>query len=447
MAEWVTLLAGSVLVLVGFLASQLFERFRVPDYIVLIGVGIVLGSDMLGLGGWNPGPILASAAPLLLKVAIAFILFEGGLALNFRRIGRTWALAAGHAVVAMALTIVGVWVVGTYVLRLAPTTALILGIAMCAPSETIVLSFLPRLKVRDSTKFALTLEGVLGNVVATALVLTLVRFPGGLPGGQDLTNLLVDGGMAFGVAAGVGLAWDRVVGATRRPSFLYITSVALAVLLYAIGEGVFNGNGGLAAFAFGLVLGHWGPPSVRTELVGESPGSRYLQQFHRELVFLLRTFFFVFLGLRIKPGGLTWEAFLGAAVLVTVFAVARAPTVTALARAWRLPTADVRVLRAVVARGLTDTVLILYATSYWLTAGVVTAAEADAVTHLLFMVILVAAIVSAILVARAEPRPGPEPVPVVPAAGAPVPTALPLPPPPDDEPPLPKPGDARGDRK
>ncbi len=174
-----------------------------------------------------------------------------------------------------------------------------------------------------------------------------------------------------------------------------MTSVALAVFLYAIGEGLLGGNGGLAAFVFGLVLGH------RRVLLAPQPGthgSRGLQEFHRELVFLLRTFFFLYLGLRVNLSGITETLLFGAIAFGLVFYISRLPSSIGLARIWRLPPLDAGILRATVGRGMTDTVLILYA----IEVGVIAAAEASFVTNLLFLVIVVAAALSAGLVMMAE---------------------------------------------
>lgn len=420
MAEpWVSLLGASILVAIGFAAAQMFERFRLPDYIVLIAVGIVLGSDVLPLGAWSPEPILVGGQPFLLSVAIAFILFEGGLVLHLRGVGGVWRLAALHTILAIILSVAGTCLVGIYVLGLAPNTSLILGLAMCGPSAAIVLSVLPRLRVTERTRFVLTLEGVLGNIIAAAMVLALIRFPGGPPSGEALAPLAVNAAIAFGLAAGVGLVWDRLVGAAKPRRFLYMTSVAIAILLYAVGEGFLGGNGGLAAFAFGLVLGHWGTANP-LDPNATTTGSRGLQEFHGELVFLLRTFFFVSLGLLIDLTRLTPQAIIGAILLVAVFWGTRFPTTSALARSWDLPRTDVRVLRAVVARGLTDTILVLYAIS----VGVIPPNEAGTVADLLFVIVLLAALISALLVARAE-------------RGAPADpkerrVAVPPPPPPED---------------
>lgn len=140
-----------------------------------------------------------------------------------------------------------------------------------------------------------------------------------------------------------------------------MTSVAVAVALYAIGESpYFGGKGGLAAFVFGLVLGH------RRALAPPRPapaGSRGLQEFHRELVFLLRTFFFIYLGMRVQITSITFTAVFGAIAFTTVFFASQWPSTAVLSRAWKLPALDSRILRAAVARGMTDTVLILYAIS------------------------------------------------------------------------------------
>ena len=396
MAEiWVFLLAGASLVLLGFAAAQVFDRFRIPDYFILMAIGLVLGSGLLPLGGLDPRASLASIAPLLTSVALAFILFEGGLVLHVRGVGKVWGVAAAHTAAAMGLSIAGVWFVGTQLLGFGPSTSLIMALAFCGPSATIVLSFLPRSGVEPRTRFVLTVEGVMGNIVAAVLVLLLVRLPGNASDIAAWAPFFLNIGATLVVAYLVGEGWAKAVGGPNPRSFAFMSSVALAVLLYAMGEGLLGGNGGLAAFVFGLALGH---RRVLAAPQPATPGSRGLQEFHRELVFLLRTFFFLYLGLRVTLGGITETTLFGAIAFALVFYASRLPSSTAIARTWRLPLLDSGILRATVARGMTDTVLILYA----IEAGVVPAAEATRVTDLLFIVIVVAAAMSAGLVMTAE---------------------------------------------
>src|SRR3989304_10504195 len=100
---WVILLAGPAMVLVGFGAAQLFDRFRFPDYFILLAIGLVLGSGVIPMGGLDPRESLETGAPFLTKIALAFILFEGGLVLHFRGVGRARGGGGAHTFAALAL--------------------------------------------------------------------------------------------------------------------------------------------------------------------------------------------------------------------------------------------------------------------------------------------------------------------------------------------------------
>ncbi|TLZ67442.1 MAG: hypothetical protein E6K16_00650 [Methanobacteriota archaeon] len=417
MAEpWIFLLTGGALVLLGFIAAQVFDKFRFPDYFILMSVGLVIGSGVVPLPV-DPRQSLATIAPVLSAVAIAFILFEGGLVLHVRGLGKVWGAAGAHTVVAMALSIAGVWVAGTVLLGLAPATSLIMALAFCGPSASIDMSMLSQLKVQERTRFTIVVEGVMGNVVAAVFVLLFINVSGLATDEPSVLLYLGYLGASIGLALAVGLAWTRLVGRTPR-RFSFMASVAIAVVLYAISQGLLGGNGGIAAFVFGLVLGHRRFLATPKAAPPGAAGPRGLQEFHGELVFLLRTFFFLYLGIRVTLSGISVAALLGAVAFVAVFIASRWPSSTALSRAWRLPPLDRRILRATVSRGMTDTILILFA----IEVGYIPATEAPLVTNLLFLVIIAAALVSAVLVFRAERIARREAVAGPPSAPAPTPT-------------------------
>src|SRR5438309_646607 len=272
-----------------------------------------------------------------------------------------------------------------------------MALAFCGPSASIDMSMLSQLKVQERTRFTIVVEGVMGNVVAAVFVLLFINVSGLATDEPSILVYLAYLGASVLLALGVGLAWTHLVG--RKPRrFSFMTSVAIAVILYAISQGLLGGNGGIAAFVFGLVLGHRRFLAAPKAAPPGAAGPRGLQEFHGELVFLLRTFFFLYLGIRVTLSGISLTALLGAVAFVAVFIASRWPSSTALSRAWRLPLLDRRILRATVSRGMTDTILILFA----IEVGYIPAAEAALVTNLLFLVIIAAALVSAVLVFRAE---------------------------------------------
>src|SRR2546427_2065848 len=277
---WIFLLTGGALVLLGFVAAQVFDKVRFPDYFILMSVGLVLGSGLIPLPV-DPRESLKSIAPILSAVAIAFILVEGGLVLHVRGLGKVWGAAGAHTVIAMALSIAGVVAAGTYLLGLHLTTSLILALAFCGPSASIDMSMLSQLKVQERTRFTIVVEGVMGNVVAAVVVLLFINVSGLSTDQPSILLYLGYLGASVLLALGVGFAWTHLVGRTPR-RFSFMTSVAMAVILYAISQGLLGGNGGIAAVVFGLL------PRPRPVLVAPEPappgaaGPRGLPDVHGE---------------------------------------------------------------------------------------------------------------------------------------------------------------------
>src|SRR2546428_4096636 len=162
---WIFLLTGGALVLLGFVAAQVFDKVRFPDCLILMSLGLILGSGLIPLPV-DPRESLKTIAPILSAIAIAFILFEGGLVLHVRGLGKVWGAAGAHTVIAMALSIAGVVAAGTYLLGVRLTTSLIIALAFCGPSAAIHMSMLSQLKVQGGTRVTVVVWGGRGNGVA-----------------------------------------------------------------------------------------------------------------------------------------------------------------------------------------------------------------------------------------------------------------------------------------
>ena len=78
-------LAVAIAMAAGILVQAVARRLKIPGIVLLIGAGVVLGPDMLGVV--QPGA-LGPALLTLVGFAVAVILFEGGLNLNLRRLLR-----------------------------------------------------------------------------------------------------------------------------------------------------------------------------------------------------------------------------------------------------------------------------------------------------------------------------------------------------------------------
>lgn len=427
-----SLLVGGTILLVGFGAYLVFQRYHIPDFLVLIVLGAVL--YLLPFPPFGPGLLtsLQGLLPLFLQLVIAFILFEGGLSLKTRQVGKAVGPLLAHIVGAFLLTFALIWFVASRWFGLSEVASLVLATALANPSASIALSFAPRMRLTERAEAGVILEGVITNVFAVMGILFILQWAGA---GSQI-NLLAYGtetAAAAGLAVVVALAWRAVSRALRGREFVYIASLAVAVIVYAVAQLFLDQNGAVAVFLFGLVLGYHRPATLSEE-IGEFVGEftrpvEHLRSFQSEVTFALRTFFFLYLGLLLVNEWAGPSTILYGALLTVVFVLGRAPTAAGVGRALHFPRRERRVLLASMGRGLTDVILILLAVQ----TGVLPAADASFMISLLPSAVLLSAFVCAGLLfwaARAAPSTSAiAPMPATPTlTGSALPPAGPKPP-------------------
>ncbi len=156
-------LVGGLLV-VAFLANRVFGLTRIPDVLVLMMLGVLLG-PVLGLV--QPGT-LAQTTNLLGTLAIILVLFEGGLELNLRDTLKHFPGSFLLATLAYIFSMVLVAVTVTNRLGLSWTDGLLVGAVLGCTSSTVVLPVLQQLQAEEPVRVTLMLEAAWGDVLAGA---------------------------------------------------------------------------------------------------------------------------------------------------------------------------------------------------------------------------------------------------------------------------------------
>lgn len=426
------LLVGGTILLVGFGAYLAFQKYHIPDFLVLILLGAVLYELPFAPFGPDLLTSLGGLLPLFLQLVIAFILFEGGLSLKTRQVGKALGPLLAHIVIAFLLTFALIWYLASRVFGLSEVASLVLATAMANPSASIALSFAPRMRLSDRAEAGIILEGVITNVFAVMGILFILTWAGA--GSQvDLLAYGSETAAAAAFAILIAAGWRAVSRALRGREFVYIASLAVAVIVFATAQMFFAQNGAVAVFLFGLVLGYHRPASVSEdidEFVGEfTRPVESLRSFQSEVTFALRTFFFLYLGLLLVSKWAGPSTILFGVALVATFVLGRLPTSLAVGRGLHFPARERRALLAAMGRGLTDVILILLAVQ----TGVLPAADADFMISILPTAVLLSAFVCAGLLfwaghaAPAEEVEAPPSAPVVTGIAS-VPVVAPKPP-------------------
>lgn len=299
-------LLGGLLVL-AFIANRQFRRTRVPDVVVLLAIGLLLG----------PGLNLVNAAEFRAitqafgTLALILILFEGGLELNLSRTLRHFPGGLVLGMLSYGFTLVLVGGVMHWSLGVPWRSALLAAAVVSCTSASIVLPVLQQMNLREPPKVTLLIEASLGDVLAVLTVAVLLDALGA--GGSLLTSLV--GGflgkmlISLVLALVAGVLWSRLLPVLSEQRFWNVLTFAVVLLLYAGAEAL-GASGLIAALGFGLTLANF--PGIQPEIVEAAVGMEATVQehhqrvltFHSELSFLVRTFFFVLLGVVVQFEGL-----------------------------------------------------------------------------------------------------------------------------------------------
>jgi cell volume regulation protein A len=298
-------LAASVAVALGAAKSGL------PALVAFLGLGMLLGSD-------GPGGIDFDNARLARDVgvvALAAILFEGGLSTSWRRLREVAAPAVLLSTVGVAVTagITGAAAYGLF--DLSWTAALLLGAVVASTDAAAVFATLRTTRLRRRLARTLEAESGANDPVAIALTLGLIAWMERRDyGAGDLTLLLARQlglGLVIGVAASLVAMWVFARIPSSIAAFVPVASVATAALAYGATDAT-HGSGFLAVYLVGLAVGST-PSRYRHQLVA----------FHVGLAYVAQVALFIVLGLLVFPSRLPHVALAGLGLTAVLILVAR----------------------------------------------------------------------------------------------------------------------------
>ena len=295
MIELTFAIAGALL-LIGFLGNYLFKKFSIPDVLILIFLGFLLGPFFKIIDVNLLQPIL----PIFASLALLTILFDAGLNLNLYEVIKGSPRAISLALLNVFVSILITSFLTTIFLNWDLIYGILLGTIIGGTSSSIVIPLVSRIKNRERVKVLLSLESVFTDVIVIVLCLTLFQIISAKS--VNLENALQDVASAFsvGIVIGliVGIAWLRVLKSIKGEVYDDILTLSIALLFYAIVE-VLGGSGAIFALMFGLVLGN-GKQITSFLRMEEFEAGKIMKKFQSQISFFLRTFFFVYLGLIIS---------------------------------------------------------------------------------------------------------------------------------------------------
>ncbi|RVT45897.1 potassium/proton antiporter [Rheinheimera sediminis] len=394
------ILLAAILIIFGIVSSKLSARLGLPVLVLFLMVGMLAGED-------GPGGIVfdnAEIAHALGSLALAIILFDGGLQTPMTSVKQVWKPASVLATFGVLVTAVITGVAAAYILDLSLFYGLLIGAIVGSTDAAAVFSLLRNagIHINPRLKATLEIESATNDPMAIFLTVGLLEvLVKSLEPGTGLLMLFVQQ-MGIGSVVGLAAGWLSVRVINRihlTTSGLYPVMVAaFGLLAFGVAANL-GGSGFLAIFIAGVVIGN----------------SRFVFQrstflFHDGLAWLGQIIMFVILGLLINPSTLLDVWFEGLLIALVLTLLARPLSVLPVLKLFGFSIKEITLVSWVGLRGSVPIILAIYPLMYGLPG-------AELIFSVVFFVVLISATVQgSTLPWMARALELTEPAPVTPAA-------------------------------
>lgn len=332
MSLTITIIALGLLIFFSHAFNELFSMTRIPNVLLLLMIGILIGP----VSGIITRDFFGELGSVFTTITLIVILFESGSGLRIKEIRG----AIGSATLLTVLNFIGTVLVASlvsrFLLSLNPLSSIFIGTIVGGTSSAVVIPMVRQMKMGARSTSVLILESALSDVLCLVVGLALLD---GIAAG-DITIGMVFSKMwkAFLFAILIGFAggfiWSLIISMMRGIKNSMFTTLAFVFILYG-GVELLKLNGGIAVLTFGILLGN-------IDLFGE--GSRFRKTFNldangfnpnekdffSEIVFIMQTYFFVYVGISIQFGSI--GAYSAGLLIVLLIILMRIPVISLLIR-------------------------------------------------------------------------------------------------------------------
>lgn len=286
--------------------AEIFSKKRIPDVLMLMFIGIVIG-PLLKLVDADK---LSTIGNVFGQLTLVTLLFESGTELSFKTLADSIKNTVTLTIVNFIGTFVAIGILGWLVLGMDPGISFMLGAALGGSSSAVAIPLVKQISIGEKSKTILILESAFSAILCIVVALAIFEsykygeFRIGIIFGQVFSSFLL--------ASLIGLLgsifWSMVLDKVRTINNSIFTTPAFVFIIYGINE-ILGYSGIISALAFGIGLANmdmihhrWLKKFTKRRPTLLNPMEKTL---FSELVFLMKTFFFVYVGISIKFDSLT----------------------------------------------------------------------------------------------------------------------------------------------
>lgn len=295
------ILATGLIYFIGHLLTHFFERSKVPDVLMLILFGIIVGP----VTGIMTVERIGAAGHLFTQFALIIILFQGGLDIELGNLMRSARQSVIMSTAFFAVSAGAIWAVMRFGFDYSPMAAAVTGFICGGTSSAVVIPFLRMIRASKKAGAMLVIESALTDVLCIVFTIGVLQSitSGEFKIGRIVYTLVTSLVIAAAIGLLSGIFWLKVINWVRQFKNTQFATCFFMFGIYGLAElGGFSGA--IAALAFGIVIGNARMVSHRLSRIYNDSYpvgviSDAEKNLYEELAFLVKTFFFIYLGLSI----------------------------------------------------------------------------------------------------------------------------------------------------
>ena len=281
--------------------AEIFSKRRIPDVLLLMFIGIIIGPLLKLIDAEK----LSTIGSIFGQLTLVILLFESGTELSFKTLADSIKNTVTLTIVNFLFTFAAIGLLGWLVLGMNPGISFMLGAALGGSSSAVAIPLVKQISIGEKSKTILILESAFSAILCIVVTLAIFEsykygeFRIGIIFGQVFSSFL----LASFIGVIGSIFWSMVLDKVRTINNSIFTTPAFVFIIYGINE-LLGYSGIISALAFGIGL-------ANMEIIHD----RWLKKFSdrkptllnpmektlfSELVFLMKTFFFVYVGISIK---------------------------------------------------------------------------------------------------------------------------------------------------
>ena len=388
-----TIALVGILVFLAHLFTGIFSRTRIPDVLLLIIIGICFG-PVLNLVSPSQFGIVG---PIFTTITLIIILFESGLTLRLATLRSALSGAMKLAPISFFLTMSIVAGLAIWLTDLGILPAFILGAIIGSTSEAVVIPLIRQLKVQEETRTLLSVESSVNDVLSIIITVALVQaynlgeFNIASISGDLIAAFIV--AMVFGIIGAI--IWSTLLNKIHAIKNAMFTTPAFVFVVFGIVE-MLGFSGAIAALAFGITIGNIESirlPIFKKPIANESVGLTESEKtFFSEVAFLLKTFFFIYLGISLE---LISNWLIMVAIILCILAFTIRVLAVKISIKKSIPLLDISIASVMVPKGLAAVVLATIPLQQQVVGG-------ETIKNITYGVILISIVMTSLLVLLIE---------------------------------------------